>query len=84
VFLVNGGAVSWRSCKQSLKAKSTIESEYIATADVANEAVWLQKFILEFGVLPRMHDAVHIYCDDKAAIIEIRELGTHSVDKPIL
>jgi hypothetical protein len=41
VFLVNGGAVSWRSCKQSLKAKSTMESEYIATADAGNEAVWL-------------------------------------------
>jgi hypothetical protein len=26
VVLVNGGAVSWRSCKQSLKAKSTMES----------------------------------------------------------
>jgi ATP-binding cassette subfamily B (MDR/TAP) protein 1 len=41
VFMVNGGAVSWRSCKQSLKAKSAMESEYIATTDVANEAVWL-------------------------------------------
>jgi hypothetical protein len=41
VFLVNGGAVSWRSCKQLLKAKSTMESEYIASADVANEVVWL-------------------------------------------
>jgi hypothetical protein len=40
VFLVNGGVLSWISCKQSLKAKSTMESEYIATADVENEAVW--------------------------------------------
>jgi hypothetical protein len=41
VFLVNGGAVIWRSCKRTLKAKSKMESEYIATADVANEAVWI-------------------------------------------
>jgi hypothetical protein len=41
VFLVNGGAVSWRSCKQSLKAKPTMESKYIVTADAANEAIWL-------------------------------------------
>jgi hypothetical protein len=84
VFLVNGRAVSWRSCKQSLKAKSTIESEYIATVDVANEAVWLQKFILELGVLPGMRDPMHIHCDDRAAITEIKELGAHSVDKTIL
>jgi hypothetical protein len=50
VFLVNGGAVSWRTCKQSLKAKSTMEPEYIATADVANEAVWLHKFVIKLGV----------------------------------
>jgi hypothetical protein len=84
LFLVNGGAVSWRSCKQSLKAKSTMESEYIATTDVSNETVWLQKFILELGVLPRMRDPVHIHCDDTTAITNIGELGTHSVDKPVL
>jgi hypothetical protein len=37
--LVNGGTVSWRSCKQSLIAKSIMESEYIAAADATNEAV---------------------------------------------
>jgi hypothetical protein len=84
VFLVNGGAVSWRSCKQSLKAKSTMESEYIVTADATNEAVWLQKFFLELGVLPGMRDPVHIYCDDMTTITETRELRAHSVDKPIL
>jgi hypothetical protein len=31
-----------------------------------------------------MSDPIHIHCDDKAAITEIRELGAHSVDKPIL
>jgi hypothetical protein len=60
-----------------------MESEYIATADVANEAIWIQKFILELGVLPGMHDPIHIHCDDKAAIIEDRELETHSLDKPV-
>jgi hypothetical protein len=81
---MNGGAVSWRSYKQTLKAKSTVESEYIATAGVANEAVWVQKFVLELGVLPGMCDHVHIHCDNMAAITEISELGTHSVDKPVL
>ena len=43
VFLVNGGAVSWRSCKQATVAQSTMESEYIAASEAANEAVWLRK-----------------------------------------
>jgi hypothetical protein len=61
-----------------------MESEYIANADVANEAVWLQKFILELGVLPGMRNHVHIHCGDKASITKDRELETHSVDKPVL
>jgi hypothetical protein len=31
-----------------------------------------------------MHDPIHIYCDDTAAIANAKELRAHSVDKPIL
>ena len=44
VFKVNGGAVSWRSGKQSSVAQSTMESEYMAAAEASNEAVWLREF----------------------------------------
>jgi ATP-binding cassette subfamily B (MDR/TAP) protein 1 len=54
VFLVNGGAVSWRRSKQSLVAQSTMESEYMAAAEATDEAVWLEKFIIELGVFPNM------------------------------
>jgi hypothetical protein len=84
MFLVNGGAVSWRRCKQSLIAKSTMESKYIVVAYAANEAVCLQKFFIELGVVPRMHDPVHIHCDDTVFIASTKELRTHSVEKPIL
>ena len=39
VFILNGGAVSWCSSKQSVMAGSTCEAEYIATSEVANEGV---------------------------------------------
>jgi hypothetical protein len=84
MFFVNGGAVCWRSYKKSLKAKSTLESEYIVAADAANEVVWLQKFVIELGVLPGMRIPIHIYCDDTVAIAKAKELWAHSVDKPIL
>ncbi|KAK1441290.1 hypothetical protein QVD17_07137 [Tagetes erecta] len=35
VFTLNGGAVSWKSSKQSVVADSTTESEYIAALDTA-------------------------------------------------
>jgi hypothetical protein len=51
---------------------------------VANEAVWIQKFVIELGVFPGMRDPVHIYCDDTAAIAKAKELRAHFVDKPLL
>ena len=82
-FLVNGGAVSWRSGKQSTVAQSTMESEYIAGPEAANEVVWLRKFIIELGVFPVMRDPINIYCDNTGAIANAKEPRSHSTAKHI-
>ncbi|GKF84220.1 hypothetical protein Tco_0249118, partial [Tanacetum coccineum] len=45
VFILNGGAVDWKSSKQSTIAMSTTEAEYISASEAAMEAVWIRKFI---------------------------------------
>src|SRR3954447_3450750 len=45
VFILNGAAVSWRSAKQNVVAKSSTESEYIAASEAAHEAIWMKEFI---------------------------------------
>ncbi|GKF00694.1 hypothetical protein Tco_0027617, partial [Tanacetum coccineum] len=45
VFVLNRGAMDWKSSKQSTTAMSAIESEYIAASEAAMEAVWIRKFI---------------------------------------
>ena len=35
VYILNGGAVNWCSCKQSVMAGSTCEVEYIADSEAA-------------------------------------------------
>nr|GFC93140.1 hypothetical protein [Tanacetum cinerariifolium] len=45
VFILNGGAVDWKSAKQSIFATSSTEGEYIAAFDASKEAVWVRKFI---------------------------------------
>jgi hypothetical protein len=47
VYILNGGAVSWRSCKQSVIAGSTTEAEYMAASEASSEGVWIRNFITE-------------------------------------
>ena len=41
VFLVAGGAITWRSKKQTAVSLLNTEAEYISLADAAREATWL-------------------------------------------
>jgi hypothetical protein len=54
-------------------AEAIMESEYMV-AEVANEAVSLQKFVIELGVFPRMRNHVHIFCDHMATIADTKEI----------
>ena len=49
LFQVSGGAVSWRSKKQTCVALSTAEAEYVALASAAQEAMWMRQLIAESG-----------------------------------
>ena len=76
--------MSWRSGKQGTVAQSTMEAEYIAASEAANEAAWLRKFVIEPGVFPSMQDHVSIYCDNTGAIANAKEPRSHSTAKHIL
>ena len=59
VFILNGGAVVWRSIKQSCIANSTMEAEYVAACEAAKEAVWLRKFLRDLEVVPDADRPLH-------------------------
>jgi hypothetical protein len=84
VFKVNGGAVSWKSCKQPVVAQSTMEAEYVAAAEAANDAVWLRKYVKQLGVFPSARGPVTILCDNTGAIANAKELRNHSTAKHML
>ena len=45
VFTLGGGAVAWRSAKQTIIARSTMESEFVALEMAGSEAEWLKNFL---------------------------------------
>ncbi|GJS11214.1 retrotransposon protein, putative, ty1-copia subclass [Tanacetum coccineum] len=75
VFVLNGGAVVWKSSKQSTTAQHATEAEYIAASEAAKEAVWIRKFIDELGVVPSNDYPIKMNCDNSAAIIMAKESG---------
>ena len=61
IFTLDGGAVVWRSIKQSSFADSTMEAEYIASCEAAKESVWLKKFYTDLEVVPNMEKPLVLY-----------------------
>ncbi|GJW45954.1 retrotransposon protein, putative, ty1-copia subclass [Tanacetum coccineum] len=62
VFVLNGGAVDWKSAKQSTTAISSTEPEYIVAVEASMEAVWMRKFIDGLGgVVHRIKDLWRCY-----------------------
>lgn len=43
VFVLGGGAISWKSIKQTCVVDSTMKAEY--------EAVWLRNLLMDLGVV---------------------------------
>nr|GEV47706.1 hypothetical protein [Tanacetum cinerariifolium] len=75
VFILNGGAVDWKSAKQSIFATSSAEAEYIAAFDASKEAVWVIKFISRLSVVPIIKEPISMYCDNTRAIAIANESG---------
>nr|GEW13705.1 hypothetical protein [Tanacetum cinerariifolium] len=52
VFTLGGAAISWKSSKQTVIAKSTMESKFIALDKCGEEAEWLRQFVEDYpGVI---------------------------------
>ncbi|GJX28460.1 putative RNA-directed DNA polymerase [Tanacetum coccineum] len=83
VFLLNGGAVTWKSSKQDTVADSTCESEYIAACEASKEAIWMKNFIGDLGVVPTVQDPIEIFCDNESAVALTKEPKDHGKSKHI-
>nr|GEV83535.1 retrotransposon protein, putative, Ty1-copia subclass [Tanacetum cinerariifolium] len=75
VFVLNGGAVDWKSSKQSTTAMSATEAEYIVASEVVMEDVWIRNFILGLGIVPTINEPIKMFCDNSFALLIVNEPG---------
>ncbi|KAL5713331.1 hypothetical protein ACHQM5_015417 [Ranunculus cassubicifolius] len=68
VFTLGGAAISWKSSKQTLLARSTMESEFIALDKAAEEAEWLRNFLEDIPMWEKPVPALVVHCDNQSAI----------------
>ena len=68
LFTLGGGAVSWKSSKQTCIARSTMESKFIALDKAGEEAECLRHFLEDIPIWPQPVPATCIHCDSQSAI----------------
>ena len=82
-FTLGGGAIGWRSIKQSCIANSTMEAEYVAACEAAKEAVWLKKFHSNLGVVRIEQVPITLFCDNSRAVAQSKDPRNHKKGKHI-
>ncbi|CAL9012844.1 unnamed protein product [Prunus brigantina] len=68
IFLLAGGAVSWRSKKQNSISTSTMEAEFIGCFEATRQGLWIKIFVTDMKLVANIDKPLKIYCDNNAAI----------------
>ncbi|XP_050121377.1 secreted RxLR effector protein 161-like [Malus sylvestris] len=68
IFIMVGGAVSWRSRKQTTRVVFTMESEYIGCFEAMRHGIWLRNLICDMKIVKSIEEPIKIYCDNTSAV----------------
>ncbi|KAK9089019.1 hypothetical protein Scep_028101 [Stephania cephalantha] len=68
LFLLAGGAVSWKSSKQTVIATSTMEAEFVACFEANIHALWLRNFVSGLAIIDSIAKPIRLYCDNSATV----------------
>jgi hypothetical protein len=68
IFTIGGAAVSWRSRKQTILTKSTMEAELVALESATVEAEWLKELLMDLPMVDKLVPAILLHCDNQSMI----------------
>ena len=66
VFTLGGGAISWKSSKQTNNARSTMESEFVALEKAGTETEWLRNLLGDIPKWDKPLPPISLHCDSQA------------------
>jgi hypothetical protein len=72
VFTLGGGAVFWKSCKQTILTRSTMEAELTALDTSSVEAGWLQDLLMDLPVVEKPVPAILMNYDNQTIIVKVK------------
>jgi hypothetical protein len=80
-FMLGGAAISWSSRRQKTVAQSTVEAEYMATAEAVKEAMWWRSFLGELGF--DVSQPTPLFSDNQGSIHLAKNSDHHARTKHI-
>jgi len=69
IFMLVGGAVSWRSAKQTLTTSFTMVVEFVACYEASNHGIWLKNFVTGLQIVEGIERPLMLYCDNKSVVL---------------
>ena len=63
MFTLRGGTVFWKSFKQTILTRSTIEAELTALDTDTVEDEWFPEFLMDLPIVEKLIPAVLMNCD---------------------
>jgi hypothetical protein len=70
-FLLGGGVVSWKSCKQTVLTKSTMEAKLTALDTAGAEAEWLHELLMDLPVTKKSIPTISMNFDNQTVITKV-------------
>ena len=83
IYILVGGAISWRSAKQTLVASSTMKAKFIACFEASNHGICLRNFVTRLRILGDIERPLKIYCDNKSTVMYSNNNRSSSKSKHI-
>jgi hypothetical protein len=71
VFTLVGGTVSWKSCKQTILTRSSMEAELTALDTAIVETEWICELLMDLSMVEKSIPTILMNCDNETVITKV-------------